>query len=115
MEPSSTSAGSAAIERDEDVERLVRARRRASGYRTAARRALRLARRYRAEEGAPGGARERACVAQALAWRVSAREALHASTSSEASSPSSVRPGLARGRVGSAEEVAPATPRRGVR
>jgi hypothetical protein len=57
-----------------DAERLARARRQARGLRVAARRALALARRYREEEGALGE-RERACVAQALAWRAAARDA----------------------------------------
>lgn len=56
-----------------EIERLARVRRLARGLRTAARRALSLARRYRAEEG-PRGPREVACVAQALAWRSAARE-----------------------------------------
>jgi hypothetical protein len=54
-------------EDDEIERRLVR------GLRVAARRALALARRYRGEEG-PRGDRERACVAQALAWRNAAHE-----------------------------------------
>ena len=58
---------------DEDIERAVAVRRRARGLRSAARRALRLARRYRSEEG-PRGARETACVRQALVWRASARD-----------------------------------------
>lgn len=56
------------------IERLARMVRRARGLRTAARRAMSLARRYREEEGA-GGERERACIAQALAWRAAARDA----------------------------------------
>lgn len=82
-------------ERDDDIERLVRARRRAAGFRTAARRALRLARRYRSEEGRGGGARERACVARALSWRSEARAIL-------AGTPPYVRPGLARARTNEA-------------
>lgn len=58
-----------------EAERLAKDRRIARGLRAAALRALRLARRYREEEGA-GGARERACVAQALAWRSAARRQL---------------------------------------
>jgi hypothetical protein len=88
--------------RDEDLERVVRVRRRAAGYRTAARRALAFARRYRGEEGRAGGVRELACVKQALAWRAEARRLVTA-----ASAP---RPGLARARAASeaalAEEVA---------
>jgi hypothetical protein len=61
-------------EDDPEIERLARRRLLASGFREAARRAMALARRYREEEGSPGGARERACVAQALAWRRSARD-----------------------------------------
>jgi hypothetical protein len=87
--------------RDEDLERVVRVRRRAAGYRTAARRALAFARRYRGEEGRAGGARELACVKQALAWRAEARRLVTASAS---------RPGLARARAAVeaalAEEVA---------
>ncbi len=58
---------------DPEIERLARARRQARGLRSAARRALVLARRYRREEG-PRGARETACVDQALAWRSAARD-----------------------------------------
>jgi hypothetical protein len=85
---------------DEDVERLATARRLAMGYRTAARRALAFARLYRDEEGAPGGARERACVDQALAWRRAARD-VQASRN--------LGPGLARTRPGEAQ---PASTRR---
>lgn len=56
----------------DDVDRRAHARRIARGLRSAARRALDLARTYRNEEG-PGGRRELACVAQALAWRRAAR------------------------------------------
>ncbi len=62
---------------DADVERLARHAALASGFRAAARRALAFARGYRLEEGAAGGARERACVVQALAWRRAVRD-LHA-------------------------------------
>lgn len=58
---------------DVEVERRARALRLRRGLRTAARRALVLARRYRSEEG-PGGARETTCIAQALSWRKMARE-----------------------------------------
>jgi hypothetical protein len=61
------------LERDPEIERLVRARRRARGLRVAARRAIALARRYRDEEG-PRGERETACISQALAWRSAARD-----------------------------------------
>jgi hypothetical protein len=72
-----------------EIERLLRAKRLGRGLRVAARRALALARRYREEEG-PGGAREAACVKQALAWRASARDLRDTGTSVDA------RPGLAR-------------------
>ncbi|OJY28560.1 MAG: hypothetical protein BGO98_05670 [Myxococcales bacterium 68-20] len=58
---------------DLEIERLARARRQARGLRVAARRAIALARRYRNEEG-PRGAREAACVAQALVWRRAAKD-----------------------------------------
>lgn len=57
-----------------EIERIARDLRRARGFTTAARRALVLARRYREEEGMPHGAREAACVKQALAWRASAHD-----------------------------------------
>ena len=57
---------------DPETERLAGDARRARGFVVAARRALRLARRYRTEEG-PRGEREVACVRQALAWRAAAR------------------------------------------
>ncbi|MBX3203691.1 MAG: hypothetical protein KF764_01420 [Labilithrix sp.] len=75
---------------DVETERLARARRKARGLRSAARRALVLARRYRGEEGARG-ARETACVEQALAWRSAARD-LRATTGA----PATASPGLAR-------------------
>jgi hypothetical protein len=74
---------------EEEIDHLVRARALASGFREAARRAVSLARVYRAEEG-PGGLRERACVEQALAWRRDARE-VHRTEGPG-------RPGLARAR-----------------
>jgi hypothetical protein len=52
-----------------DLERALRARERRAGYRAAAQRALAFARLYRAEEGAAGGMRECACVAQAREYR----------------------------------------------
>src|SRR5262245_57158799 len=85
--PDSGRHQSEGAEDDPEVDRLVRLARLVAGYREAARRALRFARRYRREEG-PRGARERACVEQALAWRKAARD-LRAS-----------RPGLARTRAG---------------
>jgi hypothetical protein len=83
---------------DEEIELIVAARRRARGLRVAARRALRLARRYREEEG-PRGARETACVRQAMVWRTSAREL---------KSGKAVGPGVARASV----PPAPASERR---
>jgi hypothetical protein len=59
------------VEADREIARLATEVRRARGLRVAARRALHLARRYRAEEG-PRGARETECVRQALAWRAAA-------------------------------------------
>ena len=70
---------------DAESERLAKDRRLARGLRVAACRALRLARRYRGEEG-PGGERETACVRQALAYRAAARHL------------GAERPGLARAR-----------------
>ncbi len=80
-------------EDDEDLERLATERRLRAGYRVAARRALAFARLYRQEEGAAGGDRERACVAQARVWRVAAHRVR---------APISVRPGLARTRANEA-------------
>jgi hypothetical protein len=54
------------------LEQIVRERGIAAGCREAARRALRLAHRYREEEGREGE-RERACIAQARAWLRRAR------------------------------------------
>jgi hypothetical protein len=70
---------------DPESERRARLARLAAGYREAARRALSFARRYREEEG-PGGARERACILQARAWRQAAHDVRAG------------RPGLARAR-----------------
>jgi hypothetical protein len=72
-----------------EIERLARAARRGRGFIVAARRALVLARRYRDVEG-PGSAREAACVAQALAWRLAARKERQVAASERD------RPGLAR-------------------
>jgi len=77
-----------------EIERLARERDLAAGYREAARRALGFARRYRAEEGTPGGERERACIVQAQSWRHAIHD-LHAGLPVPAL-PESVRPGLAR-------------------
>lgn len=71
-----------------EIEQLARARRLRRGLRVAARRAIVLARRYRTEEG-PGGAREAACVQQALRWRASAQALGNGATDLP-------RPGLAR-------------------
>ena len=79
-----------------EIERLALERELAAGYREAARRALGFARRYRAEEGTAGGARERACIAQAQVWRRVVRD-LHAGVPVPAM-PEGVRPGLARAR-----------------
>jgi hypothetical protein len=57
---------------DLEIEHLARDARRARGLLIAARRALGLARRYRAEDG-PRGQRELACVDQARVWRDAAR------------------------------------------
>jgi hypothetical protein len=80
---------------DPEIERIARERGLAAGYRAAARRAIAFARRYRQEEGAPGGARERACVAQALEWREASRDVLEGRVP---------RPGLARARPDTATE-----------
>jgi hypothetical protein len=84
---------------DAESERLAQVSRLVAGYREAARRALDFARRYRDDEGAPGGARERACIAQAMAWRKAAHDV-------RAGLPVSMipRPGLARARGDSATE-----------
>jgi hypothetical protein len=60
------------IDFETEIQRLARDLRRARGLLVAARRAMALARRYRAEDG-PRGRRELACVTQALAWRSAAR------------------------------------------
>lgn len=89
---------------DPDVASLAEQRRLAAGCRSAARRALEFARLYRDEEGAPHGDRERACVAQALAWRRSARDA-----AAGRPIPVAPRPGLARAHAD--EAPAPASKR----
>lgn len=76
---------------DDAAEQLARRDALAAGYREAARRALAFARRYREEEGAPGGPRERACILQANAWRRAARDMR-----------ALPRPGLARARESAA-------------
>ncbi len=58
------------------LEQLAAGRAFASGCRRAACQAIRFARRYRAEEHFERGAREQACVAEALSWRRRAREAI---------------------------------------
>jgi hypothetical protein len=84
------------------IARLAADRELACGYREAARRALAFARRYREEEGAAGGARELACIAQAQRWR-SASRALQATRS--ASLAVVERPGLARARVEASDDA----------
>ncbi|MBX3190386.1 MAG: hypothetical protein KF819_25525 [Labilithrix sp.] len=80
----------AAVEPDDPaIDRAVRERQLVAGYRAAARRALELARRYRAEEGAAGGDRERACITQARIWRSAVRDL-------RAGIAVAPRPGLAR-------------------
>ena len=83
---------------DAESERLAQIERLVAGYREAAHRALDFARRYREEEGAAGGERERACILQAMAWRKAAHDV-------RAGRPVSMipRPGLARARA----DVAP--------
>ena len=78
-----------------EIERLAHERALAVGYREAARRALDFARRYRLEEGAAGGARELACIAQAQVWRRVVRD-LHAGLPVPAMPE---RPGVARTRA----------------
>jgi hypothetical protein len=93
-----------------DIERLADGRRVASRYRDAARRALRLARIYRIEEGAGGGAREAACVAQALAWRAAARDAARGELPAGAPRPEAgeaAGPGLVRARAGAGASPSP--------
>ena len=63
---------------DAESEHLAQVRRLVAGYREAAHRALDFARRYREEEGAPGGDRERACIEQAREWRRAAEVAAFA-------------------------------------
>lgn len=71
----------------------------ARGFRDAARRAITLARRYRAEEGA-GGDREKACIVQAREWRQAVRD-LHAGRPVPALP---ARPGIARARAASSPD-----------
>jgi hypothetical protein len=85
-----------------EIERLAHERELATGYREAARRALEFARRYRLEEGTPGGAREQACIAQAQTWRRVVRD-LHAGLPVPAM-PEGVGPGVARARPAKAED-----------
>lgn len=79
---------------DAQSERLAEVGRLVAGYREAAHRALDFARRYREEEGVPGGARERACIVQAMAWRRAAHDAR-----AGLPVPMIPRPGLARARL----------------
>jgi hypothetical protein len=87
-----------------EIDRLAREHELVAGYREAARRALAFARRYRAEDGSAGGARERACIDQAQIWRRAAR-ATHAGLAAPAL-PDSARPGLARARPDEAAAAA---------
>ncbi len=96
MSSVSPSAEDSDLDSDAEVERLARARQLYRGLRAAARRALRLARRYREEEG-PNGDREIACVAQALAWRDASRQLTSKSIAE-------LGPGLARATRAAAEE-----------
>ena len=75
-----------------EIARLAREKELTEGFREAARRALDFAWRYRREEGAAGGTRERACIAQAQLWRRAVRD-LHAGLAVPAMPE---RPGLAR-------------------
>lgn len=78
---------------DAQSERLAQVARLVAGYREAAHRALEFARRYREEEGVAGGARERACLVQAMAWRRAAHD-----VRAGRPAPIFARPGLARAR-----------------
>ena len=81
-----------------EIERLAHERELAAGYREAARRALVFARLYRVEDGGAGGARERACIAQAQVWRRAAR---HLKDGLPVPAlPEGIRPGLAHARPG---------------
>lgn len=77
---------------ESQVAELVRRNELVAGYRRAAWVALAFAHRYRIEEGAVGGEREKACIAQAQVWRAAVRD-LHAGKPLE-SLPK--HPGLAR-------------------
>lgn len=85
-----------------EIDRLVRERELAAGYREAAHRALAFAHRYRDEEGAAGGSRERACIVQAQEWRRAIHD-LHAGRPVPAV-PESVRPGLVRARPAAGDD-----------
>lgn len=84
-----------------EIDRLAHERELAAGYREAARRALAFARRYRAEEGAAGSPRERACIDQAQLWRRAVRD-MRAGLPVPAL-PDGIGPGLARARATSEE------------
>ena len=86
---------------DAESEHLAQVSRLVAGYREAAHRALEFARRYRQEEGAPGGARERACIVQAMAWRRAAHD-----VRAGRPAPMIPRPGLARARAEAPAAVA---------
>ena len=79
---------------ESQVEHLARQRELVAGYRQAVWVALAFAHRYRIEEGGPGGAREKACIAQAQVWRRAVRD-LRAGRPLETLPKS---PGLARAR-----------------
>jgi hypothetical protein len=78
---------------------------RAAGCWEAAHLALHFARLYRFEEG-PRGEREKACVAQAMEWRRSAKDALAGRPI-----PALPRPGVARAR-GADRTASPASSKR---
>ena len=87
-----------------EIDRLARQHDLAMGFREAAHRALAFARRYRAEEGAPNGPRERGCIAQAQSWRHAVHD-LHAGLAVPALPVGAIegRPGLASARPGEAK------------
>ncbi len=86
---------------ESQVEHLARQRELVAGYRQAAWVALAFAHRYRIEEGAAGGDREKACIAQARVWRQAVRD-VHAGKPVE-SLPKS--PGLARATPAAIEDA----------
>lgn len=88
-------------EQDVELELLAELRRTVAGCYSGARRALRMARRYREEEGRAGGRREAACVIQARTWRDEARalRTLSGGSREEARAIFVARPGVARASV----------------